>query len=81
MPDAPQPGMSVPIADGRIAALGRTSEMASPADVELDATGKYLVPGLWNMHVHVRYAGEKKALSAHLATGVTGLRDMGSPGR
>jgi predicted amidohydrolase len=55
--------------------------MASPADVELDATGKYLVPGLWTMHVHVRYAGEKKALSAHLATGVTGLRDMGSPGR
>src|SRR5947199_8207417 len=42
--------------------------------------GKFLIPGLWNMHVHLgAYADGKRALPAYLAQGITGVRDMGSP--
>lgn len=78
---APRSGMSVLISNGRIAAIGRGSEVKAPANAEiLDAHGKFLIPGLWNMHVHLgAYADGKLALSAYLAEGVTGMRDMGSP--
>ena len=77
----PRPGMSVLISDGRIAAVAPSSKIKVPADAEtLDGHGKYLIPGLWNMHVHLgAYANGKRALSAYLAEGITGLRDMGSP--
>jgi imidazolonepropionase-like amidohydrolase len=46
----------------------------------LEAHGKYLIPGLWNMHVHLgSYEDGKRALSEYLGAGITGLRDMGSP--
>ena len=78
---APQSGMAVLISDGRIAALGPASAVKAPANADVvDAHGKYLIPGLWNMHVHLgAYAGGKLAISAYLAQGITGLRDMGSP--
>jgi imidazolonepropionase-like amidohydrolase len=45
----------------------------------IDGTGKYLIPGLWDMHVHALWAAE--ALPAFLplfvSQGVTGVRDMG----
>ena len=73
--------MSVLISNGRITKIGAASKVKSPADAEiLDAHGKYLIPGLWNMHVHLgAYASGKRALSAYLAEGITGVRDMGSP--
>ncbi len=39
------------------------------------ATGKFVIPGLWDMHVH---AGEieKDWFPLYLANGVTGLREM-----
>ncbi|MFK7831615.1 MAG: amidohydrolase family protein [Congregibacter sp.] len=45
---------AVLIIDGeRISALGSAGELAVPADAELiDASGKWLIPGLMNMHVH-----------------------------
>jgi imidazolonepropionase-like amidohydrolase len=39
----------------------------------LDGRGRFLIPGLWDMHVHL---GETD-LSALLAAGITGARDMG----
>jgi imidazolonepropionase-like amidohydrolase len=78
---AVRPGMSLLISNGHIAAIGPASRVKAPANAEiLDGRGKYLIPGLWNMHVHLgAYANGKRALSAFLAEGVTGLRDMGSP--
>jgi imidazolonepropionase-like amidohydrolase len=38
------------------------------------AEGKFLIPGLWDMHVHL----SAKHLSALVANGVTGVRDMGN---
>jgi hypothetical protein len=44
----------------------------------VEARGKYLIPGLWDMHVHPG----RKAESAYqllVANGITGIRDAGSP--
>lgn len=79
--DAPQPGMSVLIVHGRIQSIQPVSKLkGSLHTVTLDGRGKYLIPGLWNMHVHLgSYADGKRALNDFLAQGVTGVRDMGSP--
>ena len=77
----PQPAMSLLISDGHIAAIGPAGRMQVPANAQvLDGRGKYLISGLWNMHVHLgAYDDGKRALSAFLAEGITGVRDMGSP--
>jgi hypothetical protein len=43
----------------------------------VDGQGKFLIPGLWDMHAHVEMAGES-SLQLYVANGVTGIRDMGS---
>jgi imidazolonepropionase-like amidohydrolase len=43
----------------------------------VDGQGKFLIPGLWDMHTHLEATGPS-ALDLHLANGVTGIRDMGS---
>src|SRR5262245_47952365 len=41
------------VQDGRIAALGRASEVRLGRDVPtLDCRGLHVVPGFWNSHVH-----------------------------
>ncbi|HEX6086293.1 MAG TPA: amidohydrolase family protein [Thermoanaerobaculia bacterium] len=43
----------------------------------VDGRGKYLIPGLWDMHVHLSWT-TASALPVLLANGVTGVRDLGS---
>ena len=43
----------------------------------IDGSGKYLIPGLWDMHVHIVKA-EKTSLPLFPINGVTTVRDMGS---
>ena len=51
---------------------------AVPRDAEVvDGRGKFLIPGLWDMHVHLSYA-RSSALPVLVANGVTGVRDTGS---
>ncbi len=71
-----KPDLSIVIRDHRIAALGPTSAVVPPKDSEIvDATGKFLIPGLWDMHVHT---GRRDIfLPLYIANGVTGVRDMG----
>ncbi len=52
---------------------GRDARVSGRARI-LDGTGKYVVPGLWDMHVHA--GGDERALQAMLASGITGVRDM-----
>lgn len=53
-------------------------------DVEIDATGKYVLPGLVNMHAHVQNERGGKPLPVDyclklwLASGITTIRDVGS---
>ncbi len=67
-------GMSVWIANGRIAAVGPdgTLKLDSAHDV-LDAKNQMLLPGLWDMHVHL---GNWDDGLLHLAAGVTTVRDL-----
>jgi len=51
---------------------------APPADAQVvDGQGKFLIPGLWDMHAHTEASGESW-LQLYVANGVTGIRDMGS---
>ena len=43
----------------------------------IDGQGKYLIPGLWDMHTHLSYA-RSSAFLALIANGVTYVRDVGS---
>ena len=44
----------------------------------IDGRGKYLIPGLWDMHVHTVTIGGRDLLGLYVANGVTGVRDMAS---
>ena len=68
------PDRTVVITGNRIAAIDPASEAAVPKDARLiDASGKFLIPGLWDMHVHW---SERDYYSLFLANGVTGIRIM-----
>lgn len=69
------PHMTVLIEKDRIAALG--THVAIPANARVViGTGKFLIPGLWDTHVHLWY--KQNQLPMFLAFGVTGVQDMGS---
>ena len=71
---APQTDVNVFIDDARITSIGTG---APPAKATLvDGRGKYLIPGLWDMHVHLSPARDH-ALPLLVANGVTGVRDLG----
>jgi imidazolonepropionase-like amidohydrolase len=69
---------TVVVRDGKIVALGPESEVAVPPDVaRVEGRGRFLMPGLADMHVHVWDADDFTLL---LANGVTTVRNMfGSP--
>lgn len=69
----PQPDMTVIIKGNRITAIGKKISTPSGSKV-VDATGKYMIPGLWDMHIHIHRHDENVLL---LANGVTGVRLMG----
>lgn len=70
--------MTVVITANRISALGKTGKVRiQKGAMIVDGTGKYLIPGLWDMHVHFEISGEEESFPMYLANGVTGVRDMG----
>lgn len=59
--------------------LSITPASKTPLDcttVQVDGRGLYLLPGLWDMHVHLTIEG-RWSLPEYIAHGVTGVRDMG----
>jgi hypothetical protein len=71
---------TVLVRGSRITWAGPAGEARVPAGARVvDATGRYVIPGLWDMHVHTSREG--RALHfwpQFLAYGVTGVREMGS---
>jgi imidazolonepropionase-like amidohydrolase len=66
---------TVIIAGNRIVSVGADEPQTLPAGaLKIDATGKFLIPGLWDMHAHV---AEGDGL-LNLAAGVTTVRDLGN---
>jgi imidazolonepropionase-like amidohydrolase len=60
----------------RIVEVVRDSSVAVPSGAEqVDGKGKTLMPGLWDMHVHIQSNLDGEM---HLANGVTSARDMGN---
>ena len=78
-----QPDMTVVVHGQRISQVTKSSQAQIPAGAQMvDAHGKYLIPGLWDMHVHTVFGDwlpkdEKITLPLFVANGITGVRDMG----
>jgi imidazolonepropionase-like amidohydrolase len=74
-----QPDMTVEIRGRTIAAMsaGRPVRIPRRATV-IDGRGKYLIPGLWDMHVHMGFppGAAQVFLPLMVANGVLGARDM-----
>lgn len=72
----PKPDMTVLINGNRVTSLGQTGRVRIPRGARvIDATGKYLIPGLWDMHVHITET--ERSLPMFVANGVTGVRNTG----
>ena len=71
-----RPHMTVVIDEGKISRVGGAASIALPAGTQIvSGKDKFLIPGLWDMHVHLYY---KQYLPLFVAYGVTGVEDMGS---
>lgn len=81
-----QPDMTVVIERGQITAMGPWKKVKAPAGSQIvDGRGKFLIPGLWDMHAHGYSPDPGKVADAewmaplHLANGVVGVRAMSGP--
>src|ERR1700694_4676020 len=74
---------TVVITGDRITSVADAAKFQLPKNARvIDATGQYLIPGLWDMHVHSAFGdwfpgGRDIILPLFIANGVTGVRDMG----
>jgi hypothetical protein len=82
----PQKDMTVVVSGGAIEWIGSSADPKHPAhkgELQLDARGKFLIPGLWDMHTHIAGISADPAWSKNVllpllvANGITGIRDMG----
>lgn len=69
-------GQTVLVEGDRISAVGRAGKVAVPPDaLVVDGAGRFLIPGLWDMHTHT-LSRWRWAFPLHVANGVTGIRDL-----
>jgi len=81
----PKPHQTVIVKDGTIEAIDNSGMgfAGKLPGTHINGTGKFLIPGLWDMHVHIVFGdwfphGKEVTLSLFIANGITGVRDMGS---
>ncbi len=77
-----RPDQVVVVSHGKIVRVEPAGKHRYTARQTIDGSGRYLAPGLWDMHVHFRggdglAAANKKSLSLYLAHGITTVRDCG----
>ncbi|HEY7447825.1 MAG TPA: amidohydrolase family protein [Vicinamibacterales bacterium] len=71
------PNQTVIVQQGQIQAVGARTEVAVPDNaVRIDGAGKYLMPGLADMHVHLEYFDDPSLLKLFVINGVTTVRNM-----
>jgi len=79
-----QPDQTVVLERNHIYSIGPSKSAKYPRNADtVNCKGGYLIPGLWDMHVHLAFGDwfpEAKDISLPLfiANGVTSVRDMGS---
>jgi imidazolonepropionase-like amidohydrolase len=70
------PNTTVVVQDGKIAAAGPSSTVKAPRNAQVvDGRGKFVLPGLWDMHAHFE---QVEWGPIYLAAGVTTVRDCGN---
>ncbi len=69
-------GATILIRDGRIQSIGPSGGPAPVGARLLDGRGLFVMPGLWDMHVHLGAAG-RGSLATLVRYGVTSVRDLG----
>ncbi len=88
----PKPNSTVVVEDGRIAQISQGSPLTETAGAQVfDLKGAYLLPGLWDVHIHPDYLTLNdmplpeqvtlfghKLMAALTESGITGLRCAGS---
>jgi imidazolonepropionase-like amidohydrolase len=79
----PKPDSTVIVAEQKIQSIGPSATTRVPGDAQvIDATEKFLIPGLTDFHLHLTGAGEPTGsreffIPLLLANGITTVRDMG----
>jgi hypothetical protein len=68
------PGSTARLQQGRIVAVGGDDSIDCTGLPVIEGGGRTLMPGLWDMHVHLDLADGP----LHLAAGVTSVRDLGN---
>jgi hypothetical protein len=76
----PKPDMTLIISGNRIVELGKTKDVRVPEGAQVvDGAGKFLIPGLWDMHWHSNFIEQDTReffFPLAVANGVTGVRDL-----
>ena len=68
---------TIVITGDRITAIGPADSIKAPAGATIvDATGRTVLPGMWDMHTHLHFTGETDAPLRQLAAGITTIRDV-----
>lgn len=73
------PNQTVIITGNQITEIGPVNSLPTPNDATvIDAKGKYLIPGLWDMHAHTSSdeITRNASFPLYIANGITGIRDM-----
>ncbi|MEC7771264.1 MAG: amidohydrolase family protein [Bacteroidota bacterium] len=70
------------ISNGRIESVASADSNDFKADATIDASGKYVLPGFWDNHIHLRGGdtlinNNKNFLKLFIANGITTVRDAG----
>jgi imidazolonepropionase-like amidohydrolase len=75
----PRRDQTVVVRGNRIVSVASSQAARVPADARVvEGRGKFLIPGLWDMHVHTAVVRAREVLPLYVANGVTGVRDMAS---
>lgn len=75
--------LTVILKNGHISSVAKVALIGSGRDIRVvNASGKFMIPGLWDMHVHTAGGSapawdEKIVYPLEIVNGVTGVRDMG----
>jgi imidazolonepropionase-like amidohydrolase len=73
------PGTTVLIRGNRVVAVGSAGSIPLPAGARvIEAGGKMILPGMWDMHTHFQLTSQSGSSLTQLATGITTIRDLAS---
>jgi imidazolonepropionase-like amidohydrolase len=74
-----RPHTTVIMTGDRITAVGPADTTTIPSDATIvDATGKTIMPGMWDMHGHMQLVSQNIGGPLQLMYGITTVRDLGS---